>query len=99
VVVADTAAQYRQLVHEKFGRLASAVERLHPLSQFQSPYTAYRTIMADSASVCPMLQTNHELSGYIPVYVDINTDADNPAGEDLTLPLGAQHSGTLAGNA
>jgi len=26
------------------------------------------------------------------VYVDIN--ADNPAGENLTLPLGAQHSGT-----
>jgi para-nitrobenzyl esterase len=96
VVVADTAAQYRQLVHEKFGRLASAVERL---CQFQFPYTAYRTIMADSASVCPMLQTNQELSRYIPVYVDINTDADNPAGEDLTLPLGAQHSGTLAGNA
>jgi para-nitrobenzyl esterase len=94
VVVADTAAQYRQLVQEQFGRLAPAVERLYPLSQYQSPYTAYRTIMADSASVCPMLQTNQELSKYIPVYVDIDTDADNPAGEDLTLPLGAQHSGT-----
>jgi para-nitrobenzyl esterase len=94
VVVADTAAQYRQLVQEQFGRLAPAVERLYPLSQYQSPYTAYRTIMADSASVCPMLQTNQELSRYIPVYVDIDTDADNPAGENLTLPLGAQHSGT-----
>src|ERR1700760_183793 len=94
VVVADTAAQYRQLVHEQFGRLAPAVEKLYPLSQYQSPYDAYRTIMADSASVCPVLQTNQQLSRYIPVYVDINTDADNPAGEDLTLPLGAQHSGT-----
>ena len=94
VVVADTAAQYKQLVQEQFGPLAPAVERLYPLSQYQSPYDAYRTIMADSASVCPMLQTNQELSRYIPVYVDINTDADNPAGEDLTLPLGAQHSGT-----
>jgi len=94
VVVADTPAQYQQLVQEQFGREAPAVERLYPLSQYQSPYTAYRTIMADSASVCPMLQTNQELSKYIPVYVDINTDADNPAGENLTLPLGAQHSGT-----
>jgi para-nitrobenzyl esterase len=94
VVVADTAAQYKQLVQEQFGRLAPTVERLYPLSQYQSPYDAYRTIMADSASVCPMLQANQELSKYIPVYVDINTDADNPAGEDLTLPLGAQHSGT-----
>jgi para-nitrobenzyl esterase len=94
VVVADTAAQYKQLVQEQFGRRAPTVERLYPLSQYQSPYDAYRTIMADSASVCPMLQTNQELAKYIPVYVDINTDADNPAGEDLTLPLGAQHSGT-----
>jgi para-nitrobenzyl esterase len=94
VVVADTPAQYQQLVQEQFGRLAPAVERLYPLSQYESPYTAYRTIMADSASVCPVLQTNKELSKYIPVYVDINTDADNPAGEDLQLPLGAQHSGT-----
>jgi para-nitrobenzyl esterase len=94
LVVANTAAQYKQLVQEQFGRLASTVERLYPLSQYQSPYDAYRTIMADSASVCPMLQTNQELARYIPVYVDINTDADNPAGEDLTLPLGAQHSGT-----
>jgi para-nitrobenzyl esterase len=94
VVVADTAAQYQQLVQEQFGTLAPAVERLYPLSQYQSPYTAYRTIMADSASVCPMLQTDQELSKYIPVYADINTDADNPAGEDLQLPLGAQHSGT-----
>jgi para-nitrobenzyl esterase len=94
VVVADTPAQYQQLVREQFGTLAPEVERLYPLSQYQSPYTAYRTIMADSASVCPMLQTNQELAKYIPVYVDINTDADNPAGEDLQLPLGAQHSGT-----
>ena len=94
VVVADTAAQYRQLVSEQFGRLAPTVERLYPLAQYQSPYTAYRTIMADSASVCPMLQTSQQLSKYIPVYVDIDTDADNPAGENLTLPLGAQHSGT-----
>jgi para-nitrobenzyl esterase len=94
VVVADTAAQFQQLVREQFGRLAPTVERLYPLSQYQSPYDAYRTIMADSASVCPMLQTNQELAKYIPLYVDIDTDADNPAGEDLTLPLGAQHSGT-----
>jgi para-nitrobenzyl esterase len=94
VVVADTAAQYQQLLQEQFGRLTPTVERLYPLSQYQSPFTAYRTVMADSASVCPMLQTNQELSKYIPVYVDINADADNPAGEDLQLPLGAQHSGT-----
>jgi para-nitrobenzyl esterase len=50
--------------------------------------------MADSASVCPLLQVNSALSRYVPVYVDIDTDADNPAGEDLVHPLGAQHSET-----
>lgn len=94
IVVANTAAQYRKLVREQFGRLAPTVERLYPLRHFGSPYTAYRTIMADSASVCPMLQVNSRLSRHIPVYVDIDTDADNPAGEDLTHPLGAQHSET-----
>ena len=43
--------------------------------------------MADSASACPMLQTNQELATYIPVYADINTNADNPAGEDLTFDV------------
>ena len=93
-VVADTPAQYRTLVREQFGDQASTVERLYPLSQYQSPFTAYRTIMADSASVCPLLQTNTKLSKYIPVWVDIDEDGDNPAGENLTLPLGAQHSET-----
>lgn len=93
-VVADTDAQFHRLVREQFGRLATTVERLYPLRHFESSYTAYRTIMADSASVCPMLQVNQRLSRHIPVYVDIDTDADNPAGEDLTHPLGAQHSET-----
>ncbi len=93
-VVATTAGQYHTLVRKQFGALAPRVEQLYPLDQYQSPFTAYRTIMADSASVCPLLQTNIRLSTYIPVYVDIDEDTDNPAGENLTLPLGAQHSET-----
>jgi para-nitrobenzyl esterase len=91
-VVAETPAQYDTLVHEQFGGLAATVERLYPLSRYQSPYTAYRTIMADSASVCPMLQLDRKASKHMRVFADINTDADNPAGEDLTDVLGAQHS-------
>ncbi|MFZ0376677.1 MAG: carboxylesterase family protein, partial [Solirubrobacteraceae bacterium] len=94
IVVAETPAQYDTLVREQFGRLAPTVERLYPLSRFESPYTAYRTIMADSASVCPMLQLDRRASKFMPVYSDINADADNPAGEDLTDVNGAQHSGT-----
>jgi len=94
IVVAKTPAQYRTLVREQFGTLALAVERLYPLSRFNSPYTAYRTIMADSASVCPMLRLDRGASKFMPVYADINADSDNPAGEDVTDINGAQHSGT-----
>jgi para-nitrobenzyl esterase len=84
VVVAETPAQYRTLVIEQFGPLAPTVERLYPLSRFESSYTAYRTIMADSASVCPMLQLDRRASKFMPVYADIDADSDNPAGEDVT---------------
>ncbi|UIJ35047.1 carboxylesterase/lipase family protein [Allobranchiibius sp. GilTou73] len=93
-VVAETPAQYRLLVREQFGGLAATVERLYPLIRYTSPFVAYRTIMADSASVCPMLQSDAQVSRYIPTYADIDDDADNPAGEGLTEILGAQHSET-----
>ncbi|WP_158607508.1 carboxylesterase/lipase family protein [Flexivirga caeni] len=89
IVVADTPAHYRLLMKEEFGKLAPTVEKLYPLSRFSSPYTAYRTTMADSASVCPMLQLDTKAAKHMRVYADINTDADNPAGEDTTDVLGA----------
>lgn len=94
IVVADTPAHYRMLVKEQFGTLAPTVEKLYPIRRFASPYTAYRTIMADSASVCPMLQVAQKTSQYMPVWADLNADADNPAGEDVVHVLGAQHSGS-----
>lgn len=92
-VVADTPAQYRQLVAEQFGRLAPTVRRLYPLSRYSSPFIAYRTIMADSASVCPLLDANDNLARHIPLYADLDEDADNPAHEQKE-PIGAVHSGT-----
>ena len=66
IVVAETPAQYDTLVREQFGTVAPAVERLYPLSRYESPYTAYRTIMADSASVCPMLQLDRSARSTCP---------------------------------
>lgn len=94
LVVANTPRQYRTLLRRQFGHLAGTVERLYPLRRYESPFTAYRTVMADSASVCPMLHINKKLARHIPVYVDINMDGDNPAGEGLDQVLGAQHSGS-----
>ncbi|MBV8988927.1 MAG: carboxylesterase family protein [Solirubrobacterales bacterium] len=105
-VVANTPAQYRQLVRQQFGSLAAKVMRLYPLRRFPTPapFIAYRTIMADAFSVCPALVSDARVAKYIPVYAYQDDDADspNPVGQSLgagltaapeTQPLGAFHSG------
>lgn len=89
--VADTTAEYDQLVRQQFGPLASTVLRLYPVQRYPSPapFIAYRTVMADAFSVCPSLQSYGQLAKDIPVYAYEDDDADSP-GE--TLPLGANHS-------
>jgi para-nitrobenzyl esterase len=90
-VVANTPAQYRELVSQQFGSLAPTVMRLYPLERFAapSPFIAYRTIMADAFSVCPALVGYSQLARSIPVYAYEDDDADSP-GE--AQPLGANHS-------
>lgn len=91
-LVANTPAQYRALVRQQFGALAPTVMALYPLSRFpnSSPFIAYRTVMADSASVCPALVADHQLARHIPVYAFENDNADTPT--TSTLPLGAFHN-------
>ncbi len=96
-VVADTPAQYRQLVGQQFGALARQVMRLYPLQRFPSPapFIAYRTIMADAFNVCPSLASDAEVSKYIPVYAYQDDDSDSapsPTTTPETQPLGAYHS-------
>jgi para-nitrobenzyl esterase len=90
-VVANTPADYQQLVGQQFGPLAPKVMRLYPLQRFPSPapFIAYRTIMADAFSVCPSLVSYAQLARSIPVYAYEDDDADSP-GE--IQPLGANHS-------
>jgi para-nitrobenzyl esterase len=96
-IVADTAAQYRQLVRQQFGSLASAVLRLYPLARFPSPspFIAYRAVMADAFSVCPALASDTQLSQHIQVYAYEDDDSDSPPSPTTTpetQPLGAYHS-------
>jgi para-nitrobenzyl esterase len=103
--VANTPAQYRQLVRQQFGSRAPSVMRLYPLQRFPAPapFIAYRTIMADAFSVCPALVSDARVSKYIPVYAyqDDDSDSPPPVGQSLgagqtptpeTQPLGAFHS-------
>jgi para-nitrobenzyl esterase len=92
MVIATTAAGYRKLVREQFHSWAPKVIRHYPLTRYRSPYVAYRTVMADSASVCPLLKTADALSAHIPVWIDLNADTGIPAASKR--PLGALHGGT-----
>ena len=91
-LVANTPADYRTLVRQQFGSLASTVLRLYPLARFpdSSPFIAYRTVMADSASVCPALVADQQLTKDVPTYAFENDNADTPT--TSTLPLGAFHN-------
>jgi para-nitrobenzyl esterase len=92
-VVANTAAQYVQLMRQQFGSLATEVLRLYPVQRFPSPapFIAYRTVMADAFSVCPALVSDAQLAGRIPVYAYEDDDSDSPTTEQAPS-LGAYHS-------
>jgi para-nitrobenzyl esterase len=95
VGTATTAAQYAQLIQTQYGKYASQVLVLYPLSHFDSPTIAFRTVAADSDTVCPSLVTDRELSRFMPVYAyeidanDIPPYAPGPAG----TAQGASHIG------
>jgi para-nitrobenzyl esterase len=94
---ARTPSDYRRLVRRQYGRLAPRVFRIYRLRRFPSPFVAYRTVVADSDSVCPALVADRRLSRYIPVYAWQNDDADMPTDFwpssllDPTQPNGAYH--------
>lgn len=92
---ASTPAQYRALVRTQYGAAASQVLRLYPLSRFPSPFAAFRTVAADSNTVCPALVTAGRLSKYLPVYEYQGEDTDSPLGSYLNpaVPNGEYHIG------
>ena len=89
-IVANSPAQYRQLVRQQFRSLAPTVMRLYPLQRFPAPapFIAYRTIMADAFSVCPALVSDARLAKYIPIYAYQDDDSDSPTPVGQSLPVG-----------
>ena len=94
--VANTAADFYTLIRKQYGSLAPRVFRLYPLDRFPTPFIAYRTVVADSDSVCPAITADYVLSRRIPVYAWQNDDASMPPEFfpqflDPTKPWGAYH--------
>jgi para-nitrobenzyl esterase len=77
---AETEKDYKDLVQEQYGDHAQEVFNRYPLSRFPNPapFLAYRTIIADSDAVCPMLLNDERLARHIPVYAYEVDDADAP---------------------
>jgi para-nitrobenzyl esterase len=92
---AATAAQYTQLIQAQYGKYAPAVLALYPLAHFDSPTIAFRTVAADSDTVCPSLVTDSELSRFMTVYgyeIDANDIPPYLSGAAGTAQ-GASHIG------
>jgi len=78
VGTATSAAQYQSLVDSQYGAFASQVLARYPLSRFDSPGLAWRTVAADSDTVCPSVQTDRDLATRMPVYAYEIDDNDIP---------------------
>jgi para-nitrobenzyl esterase len=91
-----TAAAYATLVDTQYGSFASQVLAKYPLSHFDNPGVAWRTVAADSDTVCPSLVTDQDLASRMPTYAYEIDDNDIPpyaaAGPGVVAP-GASHVG------
>jgi len=75
---ATTADQYTQLINTQYGPYASQVLARYPLNHFGSPAIAFRTVAADSDTVCPSLRTSADLARWMPTYAYEIDDNDIP---------------------
>ncbi|WP_250009302.1 carboxylesterase/lipase family protein [Actinoplanes sp. M2I2] len=88
-----TGAAYRNLVQAQYGAAADAVLKTYRLDHFASPFLAWRTVTADSNTICPALRVNQSLAQRSPTYAFIMDDPDAtpaafvPAG----MPGGSYH--------
>jgi len=94
-----TPSEYAQIVDAQYGQYAPQVLKLYPLSRFETPFIAWRTLAADSDTVCPAIITDKALARWMPVYGFLMTDNDlppyTPTGA-IDTPAGAAHDNPWA---
>lgn len=94
-----TPGDYVQSVDTQYGRYAPQVLALYPLSRFETPFIAWRTLAADSDTVCPAIVTEEDLARWMPVYGFLMNDNDLPpyqATGTRDTPAGAAHDNPWA---
>jgi para-nitrobenzyl esterase len=90
VALPTTPSGYVSLVQAQYGKYAPQVLRLYPLSRYYSPYVAFRTVAADSDTVCPAIVTDQALARRMPVYGYLIQNGDPPPNTE-TVPAGSSH--------
>jgi len=88
-----TPADYTALVQAQYGKYADEVLGRYPLNRFNSPFVAWRTVAADSSTVCAALVTAEALSQWMPVFayeIDFGDVGTALTGESM----GASHVGS-----
>jgi para-nitrobenzyl esterase len=93
-----TAAEVAADVQARYGASADAVLREYPLDRYASPFVAYRTLVADSDTVCPALEADRKLSEHVRVYAYENDDTGAAlltGGGSSSLPNGVYHAAEL----
>jgi para-nitrobenzyl esterase len=95
LATAANATQYVKVTDAWYGRYAPRVRALYPLSHFDAPAIAFRTVAADSDAVCPSLVTDQDLARHMPVYAYEIDDDDIPpyASGPASSAAGASHVG------
>jgi para-nitrobenzyl esterase len=87
-----TTADYTALVEAQYGSHAADVLALYPLARFNSPFVAWRTVAADSDTVCSALRTAEELSRWMPVFA-YEIDFGDVSSATTGQSTGASHVG------
>lgn len=93
----NSAADYVADVQAQYGKYAPRVLALYPLDRFDNPYIAFRTVAADSDTVCPALRTDEKLSRWTPVYGYEIDDTDAPLGPLPSFPFRGIANGSYHG--
>jgi para-nitrobenzyl esterase len=93
IALPTSPSQYTASVDAQYGKFAPQVLALYPLSRFDSPFVAFRTVAADSDTVCPALITDRDLARWMPVYGYEVDDGDAPPAsfEPANEPNGSYH--------
>jgi para-nitrobenzyl esterase len=100
IATPTTPAEYVATVRAQYGQFASTVLAAYPLRRYATPYIAFRTVAADSDTVCPALRTDQKLAKWTTVYGYEIDDTDAPplgsTYPNPSLPNGAYHGADIA---